>query len=82
MEATVEEATVSRMYNTSTRLGQTMAARGWTVGDFAVATGINARTLSDYLAARKVMLREHLWSMADVLEVAQGDIDNQGEVAG
>ena len=60
---------MSRMYNTSTRLGREMAAQNWTLADFAAATGVNARTISDYLAGRKVMLAEHLWSFADVLGV-------------
>ena len=69
---------MSRMFNTTTKLGATMAALGWTVTDFAAASGVNARTISDYLASRKVMLREHLDAMADALGVDVDEIDDGG----
>lgn len=69
---------MSRMFNTSTPLGRTMAALGWTVTDFAAASGVNARTISDYLASRRVMLLEHKNAMADTLGVEVDEIDDGG----
>ena len=66
---------MSRPFNTDTRLGQLIEARGWTAGDFAVAAGVNARTLTEYLARRRKITREHLYAMADLLGVEAEEID-------
>lgn len=54
-----------------------MLAAGWTASDFSARTGINSRTLTEYLSGRRVMLREHLWASADALGVEPGEIDER-----
>lgn len=66
---------MSRPYNTTTKLGQQMAAQGWSAGDFAAMTGINPRTLTEYLSGRRQATVQHLWAMADVLGVDAEEID-------
>lgn len=68
---------VSRGFNTSTALGRAMLAAGWTAADFSARTGINSRTLTEYLSGRRVMLREHLWAAADALGVEPAEIDER-----
>jgi len=68
---------VSRGFNTSTALGRAMLAAGWTASDFSAFTGINSRTLTEYLSGRRVMLREHLWAAADALGVEPAEIDER-----
>lgn len=68
---------VSRGFNTSTALGRAMLAAGWTAADFSARTGINSRTLTEYLSGRRIMLREHLWAAADALGVEPAEIDER-----
>lgn len=64
-----------RPYNTTMPLGQIMASQGWRMNEFAVASGVHVRTLSDYLAGRRVMLDYHLRDMAAVLGCREDEID-------
>jgi transcriptional regulator with XRE-family HTH domain len=66
---------MSRGFNTTTALGRAMLAAGWTASDFSARTGINSRTLTEYLSGRRIMLREHLWAAADALGVEPAEID-------
>lgn len=68
---------MSRGFNTSTALGRAMLAGGWTAADFSARTGINSRTLTEYLSGRRIMLREHLWAAADALGVEPAEIDER-----
>lgn len=65
---------MSRPYNTTTKLGRRMSMAGWSAGDFAAATGVNARTLTEYLAGRRDVDVMHLWRMAEVLGCDVEDI--------
>ncbi len=48
-----------RPFNTTSPLGQWMTAERHGVRDVARATGINERTLSDYLARRRKIIAAH-----------------------
>lgn len=67
---------MSRPFNTTQPLGKIMFAQRWTVADLAAVTGINSRTISDYLAGRRVISERHLTDLAAALSDAGGvDID-------
>lgn len=66
---------MSRAYNTTTPLGRALRTGGWTATDFAAVTGINYRTLTEYLAGRRKMTPEHLTAAADALGLAEEDVD-------
>jgi transcriptional regulator with XRE-family HTH domain len=51
-----------------------MAANDWTVGELAALSGVNARTISNYLAGRDEILAKHLERLADALNVTPADI--------
>lgn len=63
-----------RPFNTTQPLGKIMYAQRWTVAELAAATNINSRTLSDYLAGRRVIPERHLMDLATVLEVDGADL--------
>ena len=65
---------MSRPFNTSQPLGKIMFAQRWTVTEMSAASSINARTLSDYLAGRRVISERHLMDLADVLDVDPADL--------
>lgn len=64
-----------RAYNTTTKLGKKMVEQNWPAGEFAAMTGINPRTLTEYLSGRSRPSTQHLWAMADVLGVDAEEID-------
>lgn len=65
---------MSRAYPTITLLGQRMFELGYTKTDFCRATGIHERTMTEYLAARREPLPDHLWRMAEALDCSVGDL--------
>jgi transcriptional regulator with XRE-family HTH domain len=44
---------MSRSFPTTTTIGRRMSMLGWTATEFATATGIHPRTLTEILAGRK-----------------------------
>jgi hypothetical protein len=67
-----------RPFNTETPLGRIMWDRGFRVFEVAHATGINARTLTEYLAGRKPLKGSHLSLVADFLDVHPEDLGDRG----
>lgn len=65
---------MSRNYPVHTRLGQRMAMLGYTATDFSAITGVHQRTLTEYLAGRKLPLPAHLFKMAEILGVEPADL--------
>ena len=51
---------MSRPFNTTTPLGQLMWQRGYTVKGLEQASGVNQRTISNYLAGRRAIISQHL----------------------
>lgn len=67
--------TAGRPYNaTDTPLGRIMWDRGIRVHEIAHATKINARTLTEYLAARKPMQHGHRALLSDYLDIDPRDL--------
>lgn len=65
---------MSRPFNTCTPLGEALRASGMSLRDLSYASGVNERTLSDYLAdpdepRHKPIRPHHLWAVADALDV-------------
>lgn len=58
-----------RQFNRSTPLGEVLHSRGWRVADLEYASGVLARTISDYLAGRREMPGRHVQAFADALDV-------------
>lgn len=56
-----------RPFPTHTPLGKLTQARGWRVADLAGASGVNARTLTEYLAGRKEIAAHHRDALARAL---------------
>ncbi len=56
---------------TITPLGLLMVDEGWTAHELSVASGVHARTLSNYLGGTEI-LDHHLVALADALDV---DVD-------
>lgn len=65
---------MSRPFNTSQPLGKIMRAESWSVTELAAITGINSRTITEYLAGRKVIPTHHLDELAAALDVDAGDL--------
>lgn len=51
-----------------------MVEQGWTVKEFAAASGIDTRILSDFLAGRRAIPDHYLEDIADVLDVSVEDL--------
>lgn len=60
---------MGRPYATHTPLGKIMRAGDWNVGELAAISGVNARTISNYLAGRDEILPKHLERLAEALHV-------------
>lgn len=58
-----------RPFNQSQPLGKAMAFRGYRVKEVEFATGINYRTLSNYLAGRDEIPTRHATLLAELLQV-------------
>jgi|GEM_PF-4618471 len=65
---------MSRQFSTQTRIGQQMAALGWTATEFATATGIHPRTLTELLSGRVDPTVNQIIVIADTLGVRDTDI--------
>jgi len=65
---------MSRPFNTSQPLGRIMRANAWSVAELAAVTSINSRTITEYLAGRKVIPTHHLDELADTLGVDAGEL--------
>lgn len=62
---------MARQFNRSTPLGQLMHARGYSVRSLAESTGVNQRTICDYLAGRKTILPKHLARFSEEFGVSK-----------
>jgi transcriptional regulator with XRE-family HTH domain len=60
---------MSRSFPTTTTIGRRMSMLGWTATEFATATGIHPRTLTEILAGRKEPSMAQLGVIAGVLGV-------------
>ena len=60
---------MGRQFSTTTRIGQLMSRYGWTAVEFAYATGINPRTLTEILAGRQEPSMLQIGRIAGVLGV-------------
>ena len=60
---------MSRPFPIHTPLGRHMSMLGWTATDFAAASGIHPRTLTDYLAGRRDLPTHHLIAAASTLQI-------------
>ena len=63
-----------RQFSTITPLGQRMSALGYSAAEFAAVTGINSRTLTEYLAGRKILEGHHLVAAASALDCELSDL--------
>lgn len=68
---------MGRPFATHTPLGRFMAEQGWSVHEMSTVTGVNARLISDYLAARRPIRDCYLEPFADALEVSIEDLLGQ-----
>jgi len=60
---------MGRQFSTTTRIGQVMSMYGWTAVEFAYATHINPRTLTEILAGRREPSLAQWNAIIDVLGV-------------
>ncbi len=60
-----------RPFNTTTPLGRLMLDRGYGVNTVEQATGINHRTISDYLAGRKAISGRHIATLCEEFQVSK-----------
>lgn len=67
--------TPGRPFNTATPLGKILYDRDIRAFQLAHATGINARTVTEYLAGRKPITRGHRALIADFLNLHPDDFD-------
>jgi len=65
---------MSRSYPTFTPLGRTMFQRQLRVVDVAYSSGVNARTLTEYLAARRSWDEDHLRRVSQAMGVPAEDL--------
>lgn len=56
-----------RPFSTDTPLGKLLEARAWRVADLAAASGVNARTLTEYLSGRLEIRAHHRDALARAL---------------
>lgn len=63
-----------RPFSRKAPLGKIMEFRGYNVTDVYIATGIQARTLTEYLADRKAITPKHRALLADLLQVNETDL--------
>lgn len=62
---------MARPFNRSTPLGQLMHERGYSVRSLAESTGVNQRTICDYLADRRTILPKHIARFSDEFGVSK-----------
>jgi len=62
---------MSRPFNQETPLGQLMVREGMAVKEVEARTGISYRTISDYLAARKLPTAKHMILLCDLFGVSR-----------
>jgi hypothetical protein len=58
-----------RPYNVTTNLGKLMLFHGWRVAGLSAETGINSRTICEYLAGRKRISVGHLAILSTLFRV-------------
>ena len=74
--------TAGRLFNaTATPLGRVMWDRGIRAYEVAHATGINARTITEYLAARKPMQNGHRALISEYLDIDPRDLAYEVEAS-
>lgn len=62
---------MARPFNRSTPIGQLMHQRGYSVRSLAESTGVNQRTICDYLASRRDILPKHLAAFSEEFGVSK-----------
>lgn len=65
---------MGRPFATHTPLGQHMVEQGWSVKEFAAASGVDTRIISDFLAGRRTIPDHYLEPIADALDVSVEDL--------
>lgn len=68
---------VGRPYNTTTPLGRILADKAMYVAELDRLSGVNQRTITEFLARRKPMHQHHVDAIARVLDVDPGELWDQ-----
>lgn len=64
---------MGKPFNSTTRLGQLLLEQGWSLHEFSVVSGVNARYLSSFLAGHDIPVK-YLEPIADGLDMSVDDL--------